>query len=340
MNFDFTDDQHEIKRTARDLLAKRSTLGARARAPPRAGATTTSCGASSCELGWPGIAIAEEHGGQGLGVVELVILLEELGYALRGDAVPRHARSPAWRSRPRARDAAARALAARAGERRAARRARHGARRRGELVPDAAGADVVVLVEGDGADARAGAPTPTSTPVDAIDPTRRYGVGVAATGEPLAGRRRGRRSTARGRGLGRARRRLPARARDERRLRQGPQAVRHAGRRLPGRLAPLRADAARHRGRALGDLLRRLGGRRRARAAARGGGARQGRGVGRPAARSRRRRSRSTAASASPGRPTCTGCTSARRSTRAARRRRRAPRAAGADRGGAAGRRR
>ena len=25
MNFDFTDDQHEIKRTARDLLAKRST---------------------------------------------------------------------------------------------------------------------------------------------------------------------------------------------------------------------------------------------------------------------------------------------------------------------------
>ena len=33
------------------------------------------------ELGWPGIAIAEEHGGQGLGVVELAILLEELGYA-------------------------------------------------------------------------------------------------------------------------------------------------------------------------------------------------------------------------------------------------------------------
>ena len=35
-----------------------------------------------CELGWPGIFIAEEHGGQGLGVVELVILMEELGYAL------------------------------------------------------------------------------------------------------------------------------------------------------------------------------------------------------------------------------------------------------------------
>ena len=33
------------------------------------------------ELGWAGI-IDEEHGGQGLGIVELVILMEELGYAL------------------------------------------------------------------------------------------------------------------------------------------------------------------------------------------------------------------------------------------------------------------
>ena len=35
-----------------------------------------------CDLGWPGIAIDEEHGGLGLGVVELMILQEELGYAL------------------------------------------------------------------------------------------------------------------------------------------------------------------------------------------------------------------------------------------------------------------
>ena len=31
------------------------------------------------ELGWPGIAVTEEHGGQGLGTVELAILSEELG---------------------------------------------------------------------------------------------------------------------------------------------------------------------------------------------------------------------------------------------------------------------
>ena len=33
------------------------------------------------ELGWPGIAVDERHGGQGLGAVELSVLLEELGYA-------------------------------------------------------------------------------------------------------------------------------------------------------------------------------------------------------------------------------------------------------------------
>ncbi len=34
------------------------------------------------ELGWPGIAVTEEHGGQGLGAVELSILCEELGATL------------------------------------------------------------------------------------------------------------------------------------------------------------------------------------------------------------------------------------------------------------------
>ena len=35
-----------------------------------------------CELGWPGIAVAEENGGQGLGAIELSILCEELGRSL------------------------------------------------------------------------------------------------------------------------------------------------------------------------------------------------------------------------------------------------------------------
>ena len=35
-----------------------------------------------CELGWPGIAVAEKYGGQGLGSIELSILCEELGSAV------------------------------------------------------------------------------------------------------------------------------------------------------------------------------------------------------------------------------------------------------------------
>ena len=34
------------------------------------------------ELGWTGLALPEEWGGQGLGIVELAVLFEEMGYAL------------------------------------------------------------------------------------------------------------------------------------------------------------------------------------------------------------------------------------------------------------------
>ena len=47
-----------------------------------AGTTDEALWDELCELGWPGIAIAEEHGGQGLGQIELSILCEELGRSL------------------------------------------------------------------------------------------------------------------------------------------------------------------------------------------------------------------------------------------------------------------
>jgi alkylation response protein AidB-like acyl-CoA dehydrogenase len=81
MNFDFSDDQQAIKRTARELLAERFTL-ARVRELAEAGAYDDGAWRELAELGWPGIFIDERHGGQGLGMVELVILAEELGYAL------------------------------------------------------------------------------------------------------------------------------------------------------------------------------------------------------------------------------------------------------------------
>ena len=67
MNFDFNDEQQAIERTARELLATR--------------AGGEGLWDELCTLGWPGIAISEDHGGQGLGLVELVLLTERLGYA-------------------------------------------------------------------------------------------------------------------------------------------------------------------------------------------------------------------------------------------------------------------
>ena len=81
MNFDFSDDQQAIKRTAKDLIADRFKFE-RVRELAEAGAYDDDAWKELCELGWPGIFIEEAYGGQGLGVVELVILMEELGYAL------------------------------------------------------------------------------------------------------------------------------------------------------------------------------------------------------------------------------------------------------------------
>src|SRR5215216_235471 len=81
MNFDFTDDQQAIKRTAKDLLADRFKLD-HVREFAEAGGYDEDAWKELCELGWPGIFIDEQYGGQGLGIVELVILMEELGYAL------------------------------------------------------------------------------------------------------------------------------------------------------------------------------------------------------------------------------------------------------------------
>ena len=81
MNFDFTDDQQAIKRTANELLGARF-KPERVRELAEAGSYDDDAWKEMSELGWAGIFIDEEHGGQGLGIVELAILIEELGYAL------------------------------------------------------------------------------------------------------------------------------------------------------------------------------------------------------------------------------------------------------------------
>src|SRR5215210_3594120 len=80
MNFDLNDEQQEIKRTANEFLGARF-KPEKVRELSEADSYDDSLWQEVSELGWPGIAISEEDGGQGLGMVELAVLLEESGYA-------------------------------------------------------------------------------------------------------------------------------------------------------------------------------------------------------------------------------------------------------------------
>jgi alkylation response protein AidB-like acyl-CoA dehydrogenase len=82
MNFDFTDDQQAIKRTAREFLeARYKPETVRELAEDERGFTDEQW-RELVELGWPGVIVPEANGGLGLGAVELVVISEEMGYAL------------------------------------------------------------------------------------------------------------------------------------------------------------------------------------------------------------------------------------------------------------------
>jgi alkylation response protein AidB-like acyl-CoA dehydrogenase len=176
MDFDLTEDQREIKNVARELLTARSPF-AKVREAAEAAQYDDALWREIVELGWPGIAVAEEHGGQGLGAVELAVLLEELGYACA--ATPFLAASVA-------------AAVIQAGGTDEQRRRWlpgliSGELRAGlgsaELVVDGDAADVVVLLDDDGARLLEGAGADIE-PLVAIDPTRRFAT-VRGEGEAL-----------------------------------------------------------------------------------------------------------------------------------------------------------
>ncbi len=82
MYFDLTDEQQAIKATAREFLAARyRSERIRELADSELGFETGDW-EEMAGLGWPGLALPEKWGGQGLGVVELAVLFEEMGYAL------------------------------------------------------------------------------------------------------------------------------------------------------------------------------------------------------------------------------------------------------------------
>ncbi len=170
MDFGLTDDQRDIQRTARDLLAERA-KPERVREHADAGTTDEALWKEMCELGWPGIAISETHGGQGLGTIELSILCEELGRTVApvpflpsamAACVIEQAGSPEQRERWLPGLASGETIGALAS-------AVDGT---AELVIGGAEAGVIVLIEDDGSGRLVTPDEADVIPIKAIDPTR------------------------------------------------------------------------------------------------------------------------------------------------------------------------
>jgi alkylation response protein AidB-like acyl-CoA dehydrogenase len=170
MDFGLTDDQRDIQRTARELLSERA-KPERVREHAESRRMDAELWRELCELGWPGIAISEQYGGQGLGQIELSILCEELGRTLApvpflgtamAAAVIEHGGSPEQHERWLPRLASGETIGALGS-------ALDGT---AELVIGGADAALIVLVEDHGSGRVVMAEQADVTPVAAIDPTR------------------------------------------------------------------------------------------------------------------------------------------------------------------------
>jgi alkylation response protein AidB-like acyl-CoA dehydrogenase len=82
MYFDLTDEQEAIRSTAHDFLASRFKSERMREIAGSDDGTDEAGWKEMAELGWAGLALPEEWGGQGLGTVDLAVLFEEMGYAL------------------------------------------------------------------------------------------------------------------------------------------------------------------------------------------------------------------------------------------------------------------
>jgi alkylation response protein AidB-like acyl-CoA dehydrogenase len=185
MDFGFNDEQSAIKETAREMLAKRSPFS-KVREASESRTYDDALWKELCELGWPGIAVAEEYGGQGLGMVELVILCEELGYACAASPFLSNASAGLFIEHAGSDEQRGQWLPGIAsGEGRGAAAFEP---RSNELVADAEGAAVLVLNDdgGDGAVA-VEASAADLEPVELIDATRAYARATASGGDALSG---------------------------------------------------------------------------------------------------------------------------------------------------------
>jgi alkylation response protein AidB-like acyl-CoA dehydrogenase len=185
VNFDFTDDQQAIKSTANEMLAARF-KPEHVRELAEANEYDEAAWKEMAELGWAGIFIGEEHGGQGLGIVELVILMEELGYVLAPVPFLSNAAAGLALQFAGTDEQKQRWLPGIAsGE----ARGTVGVLRDGEarLVPDADSAEVIVLISPGGESMVVEASAADIEPLETMDRTRRFARVRAEGGEPLGG---------------------------------------------------------------------------------------------------------------------------------------------------------
>ena len=184
MEFGFNDEQREIKSTAREFISARFKPEKVRELAESDSPYDDAIWKEMCELGWPGIAIAEQHGGQGLGVVELAILQEELGRACAPSPMISNAYAGAAIELAGSDEQRSRWLPGIAsGEQRGAAEMQCDPE---PVVGAAAGTAVLVMAGGDGARIVETAEAELER-LDLIDTTRAYFRVRAEGGEPLPG---------------------------------------------------------------------------------------------------------------------------------------------------------
>jgi len=79
MDFGFSEEQEMLRSMARDFLAKECPMTWVRQMMDDDRGITDAVWSKMAELGWMGLILPEEHGGSGLGFVDLIVVLEEMG---------------------------------------------------------------------------------------------------------------------------------------------------------------------------------------------------------------------------------------------------------------------
>ncbi|MEW1643705.1 acyl-CoA dehydrogenase family protein [Streptomyces sp. NPDC091219] len=89
MNFELSEEQAMLREASRALLSGRAPMTVVRASADSSEDVDPELWRLTSDLGWPGLALPEEYGGSGQGLVELALLAEEIGRALgRGPFLP------------------------------------------------------------------------------------------------------------------------------------------------------------------------------------------------------------------------------------------------------------